>query len=353
MSDEDRAVPEIEAHFAAASDADAPLDVQIDPDLPPRPDDGLTPRERRERRLKLRRERKRQVRRRVLMIVAVLTVLVVFMYSAWPVMAARLEAAKQMDQAQALLAQAKPTVDDIDRIVTTQLSARATNGVPDIATRVLIARRDLRAAAALLDDAMPHLTDQEQTRAKQIQTATTARLDMLDNSPAILTTSVKAVTAKTVADEAWLLTQGSSTVESAALTAYKSGKASAIASASASLQRVKGQLADSRLLYSQAATAFPAAGFDRYTAYSDLRIQAVTVLAHGMVAWLQGDVAGAAIDYAVYRRAAKKAADAAATLPAAPNAPGQGFRRVAGHAADAYAKARQEALNADKALGVE
>jgi hypothetical protein len=173
----------------------------------------------------------------------------------------------------------------------------------------------------------------------------------VQHAPAILATSAKAVKAKTFADQAWKTTQSASAAETAAVSLYRTGKASSVASASASLQRVTGQLGDARALYSQAASAFPGAGFERYVASTSQRSQAVKLLTAAVATWLSGDTAGASADYAAYLKAAATASAAAAKLPAAPTVPGRTFRKVAGPAVDAYAKAKQQMIDADKALG--
>jgi hypothetical protein len=123
-----------------------------------------------------------------------------------------------------------------------------------------------------------------------------------------------------------------------------------VESASVSLQRVKGQLTTARALYSQAAAAFPGAGFEQYAAYIDLRVLGVKQLASASSKWLKGNSAGAAADHVSYGLTVANASAALAKLPPAPAAPGQAFRKVAGPATDAYTKAKKQALDADKAL---
>lgn len=310
-------------------------------------DDGLTPRERRQ--LRLQRQRERRIWTGLAG--AGLVVLLLFLLAFWPVMAGRLNAAKQLDEAQALLGQASSTMAPLDKLVSAQLSPAAAGGVPSSAAQILVARRELNQALALVDDAMPHLTEDEQKRGELIRTAAKARLVMINRAPAILAASAKAVDSKSLVDRAWELTLHASASEIAASSNYGLGKASAVESASVSLQRVKGQLGDARSLYSQAASAFPGLDFERYVAYVDVRRQGVALLSQAAAQWLEGDVVGAAASHAAYERSVAKASAAVAKLPSAPGAPGRAFRIVAGPAADAYAHAKQQALDAEKALG--
>ena len=319
-------------------------------DAPTAPDDGLTPRERRQLRQAQARQRKRERLVWFGLIVAGILALCAFMFLFWPVMAGRLDAVKHVDEAQALLDRAKPTVSSIDKLVTTQLSASAAAGVPDTAPQILVARRDLKEALALVDSAMPHLTEDEQKHATDVRAASKARLDMLDRAPAILVASVKAVKAKTLVDQAWEEARVATIAETSASKNYALATASAVESASVSLQRIKGQLSDARQLYGQAVAAFPGASLERFTSYIDMRSQAVKLFSAAASAWLSGDKAGATADFAAYNRQLAKAAASIASPPAAPAAPGQAFRKVAGSAADAYNKAKKQATDADKAL---
>jgi len=325
-------------------------DSSASDDAPAASDDDLTPRERRRLRQEQIRRRKRERLVWIGMVAAGLLVLSAFLYFFWPVMAGRLDAVKKIDQAQALLERAKPTVNSIDKLVTAQLSPSAAPGVPDSAPQILIARRDLKQALALVDEAMPHLTEEEQRHATDVRAATKARLDMLDHAPAILVASVKAVKAKTLVDRAAQEASAAAIAETAASKNYSLGTASAVESASVSLQRVKGQLADARLLYAQAAAAFPGGGLERFSAYIDARTQAVKLFSGAASAWLAGNRPTAAAQFAAYGRQLAKAAASIANQPSAPAAPGQAFRKVAGPAADAYNKAKKQASDADKAL---
>ena len=310
-------------------------------------DDDLTPQQRRA----LRQQEHRERRIWTGLVFAGLVVLVAFLFAFWPVMAGRLDAAKKLDQAQALLDQAKGTVDSVNRTVTKQLSPEADAGVPDTAAQILVGRRELNQAVALIDSAMPHLTEDEQTRGGLIRAAAEARLAMLHRAPTILVASVKAVASKSLADRGWALTVSATAEETRAVQGYLLQTAPGVENASAAIARIKGSLTDAASLYSQAASAFPNAGFDRYVSYADKRVRAVSLLKQAAASWLSGNRAGAALSFAAYKAARAQADAAGKQLPYAPGAAsGEGFRKVAGFAADAYAKAKKQALDADKAL---
>ena len=280
-----------------------------------------------------------------------LIVLVLFLLVFWPVMQGRLNAGKQVDQAIALLRQAEGTTASVDKTVALQLSPDALPSAPNVAAEILVARRDLGQASRLLDDAMPHLTEEEQHRAALAKAAVQARLATIDNAPAILIASVKAVQAKTLGDRAWKLTLRASANEIEAAHAYELQTASAVETASVAIATIQGELGDARQLYSQAASAFPDAGFERYMSYVDARRSEVALLSQASMLWLGDSRAQAKKTFARYESSLAVSAAALALLPYAPGtATGTAFRKIAGSHADAYAKAKKQADEADKAL---
>jgi hypothetical protein len=278
-------------------------------------------------------------------------VVAAFLILMWPVMAARLGAAKQLDDAYALLGQAENSIAQVDKVVQRQLSAEAAPSVRDLKPELAVAKRELAQADALVADAMPHLTEDEQARGELIKSAIAARREMVERTPGILTASTKAVRAKTAADRGWSLTLRANAAAESAARSYRRHTASAVTTAAASIATIRGALADSRVFYSEAASAFPEAGFERYTAYVDAKSAEIGQLESAARAWLRHDLASASRLFAAYQKSAAKTSAQFKQLPGAPGvATGQAFRRLVGGAADAYAKARTKAEQADKAL---
>ena len=311
-----------------------------DEDLEGPPDDWMTPELR---------ERERRMWR--WLILGGVALVVLFVFAFWPVMAGRLNAAKQLDEAQALLGQAENSVDAVDKAVTIQLSPDAASSLADYSPQILVARRELKQAVALVGDAMPHLTEDEQSCGQLISTAANARLAMLARAPGILATSVKAVKAKALADQGWQQLGQASAEETMAVESYGQKTASAVESASVDAQRALESVNGARTPFSQAATEFSQAGFDRYVAYTKTRATALRSLLAAAKAWLAGDTGSAATAYRAYALSVAKARAAEAALPYAPGAAtSRAFRTLVGGSVAAYSKARTEALNADKAL---
>jgi hypothetical protein len=343
-----------EAHADATSDADAPAAAQEgDAQFPADPDTDETAVSRREA-LSARRRAALEARDRrtwIWLSLAGAGVLALFLLGFWPVMAGRLEAAKQLDQAAALLGQASGTVGIIDKVVVNQLSAEPTQQIPDTAAEAAVARRELKQALALLDDAMPHLTEDEQRRGELVRTAVQARLQMLDSAPAILKTSVRAVRAKELADSTALQIKKADESEAKANTLYDQQTAVGVQDAGVLYGAASESLRLARTSCSQAATAFAEADFSAYIRYIDLRLAALETAKQSTTVWLAGDTAGGALLHKAYESQSKLATAAAKKLPDAPSrVVGDAFKKVAGGSRSAYEKARTQAQDAELAL---
>lgn len=269
----------------------------------------------------------------------------------WPALSAQADARKNLAAASALLAQARSTVSTIDKQVDTQLSTDAAPGVPSTAAETLVARRELRQAVKLADEAAPHLAGSERERAALTKSSASARLVMIDRAPAILVASAKAVRAKTLGDQAWRQMQLASRTETTAASNYGKGTPSGVEAAAVSVNVIKERLGDARRLFSEAASASPEAGFDRYVAYTDSKAKEAAQLGRAATQWLDFERSAAAVTFKQYRAHVARSSAALELLPGAPGyATGEGFRKVAGGAADAYTKAKKQAAQADRAL---
>jgi len=116
------------------------------------------------------------------------------------VMGGRLEAAKQLDGARALLKETQPVFADLDDAVRANPNTTAATKAQRITGRLAPVRVRLANAIAELDAGMPHLTDAEQRHARLVQTASEARIEILDASLPILS-AMKGATAATSSAE--------------------------------------------------------------------------------------------------------------------------------------------------------
>jgi hypothetical protein len=278
-------------------------------------------------------------------------VLILFLLAFWPVMRGRLDAAKQLDEAQALLKQARGSVSDVDRVVAQQLSADPSVATPDVSPQVLVARRELTQIDALVDDAMPHLTEDEQRRATLVRDAADARLAMLESAPTMLKTSARSATSLEPANAAWQEAQLANHSEASANAQYGKQTALGVRTSADLYARAAAQLKSGNSLYSQAASAFPEAGYIRYADQGNLRINALRLATASTASWLAGNRALAKAQHAQYVAQSAKAEAAAKALPAPPGrAGGDAFEQIAGRSRQAYEAARAKAVAADEAL---
>jgi hypothetical protein len=278
-------------------------------------------------------------------------VLLVFLLAFWPVMKGRLNAAKQLDDATALLKQARGSVSDVDRLVAAQLSAQPSATAPDVSPQILVARRELMQIDTLIDDAMPHLTEDEQRRAVLLREAADARLGMLAAAPALLKLSAKSARALAPANAAWRESQLADQTEASANAQYAKQTALSVRMSSDSYGQASTQVKTANSLYSQAASAFPEAGYNRYVDQGNLRIVALKSATASAASWVSGNKAIAATQHAQYVSQSAKAQAAAKALPSPPGrAAGDAFERLAGASRQAYEAARAKVVAADEAL---
>ncbi len=278
-------------------------------------------------------------------------VVVLFLVGFWPVMQGRLDAANQLAQAITLLTQAKGSVSDVDRIVAQQLSSEPSASMPDVSPQVLVARRELTQIDVLIDDAMPHLTDDEQRRAKLVRQASDARLAMLDSMPTLLKASVRSARAMVPADAAWQQTQLADQAEASANAQYAKQTALGVRTSADLYGRASAQLKSASSLYSQAASAFPEAGYARYTDQSGLRVSALKLASMSTASWLSGNTALAKAQHEQYASQSAAAAAVAKALPSPPGrAGGDAFTNIAAASRQAYEAARAKVVAADEAL---
>jgi hypothetical protein len=283
--------------------------------------------------------------------IAAAVVLVLFMLAFWPVMRGRLDAAKQLDDSQALLAQVRSGASDIDRVVQQQLSGSPAVTVPDLAPQTLVIRRDIHQIDALIGDALPHLTEDEQRQANLVQEAADARLGMLDAAPAIVRLSARSERALRAADVGWEQTQLANSSEASADAQYAKQTAVGVATAGNLYARATTQLKSASALYSQAASWFPEAGYKRYADQTNMRIAALAFATAGTKSWLAGDTALAQSQHAQYVAANAKATAVGKALASPPGrAGGDAFEKLAGSARQEYEAARAKAVAADAAL---
>jgi hypothetical protein len=269
----------------------------------------------------------------------------------WRVMGARLDSARKLDQAIILVESADRAVIAIDEVVRAEVTPEVGQKALELAPTVATASRQLSDAVVLIDASYSKLNNEERRKATLLRTTSKAKLAMLEQAPLILAANVKVANAQPLAKDAWAQTTAADKLADEAVASYnKLTKAGVQTSAVKNAEAEKG-FASARSLFSQAATAFPEAGMDRYVAYVDQKLVQIAISRRSDAAYLTGKLAFANSLIAAYNAADAKGVAMAKQLPASPmTAIADAYKRIADTATDTYFKARQKASDADQAL---
>jgi hypothetical protein len=220
-----------------------------------------------------------------------------------------------------------------------------------VAPQIEVARKQLSQAATLATADIDRLTDDEQEQARLVETASKARLEMLDSAPAVLSATQKAATAAGLADQAWARTLAADRLAKQSVADYNKLKKADVKNASAANDSAKAGFVAARDLFSQAASAFPEAELSVFVTYVDERIALVAISKKADAAWLSGNVSQANRLIASYNKRDTAVAERAKQLPVSPaSAVAEAYKALADAPSSAYYKARQKAAEADDAL---
>ncbi len=269
----------------------------------------------------------------------------------WQVVEGRLDAAKKLDRAIALLAQTDETIVAVDEAVRADVSPEAASAARAATTRIAASRKLLEEAATLSVAGIDRLTDDEQEQAYLVEAAAKARLEMLDSAPAVLSATEKAAVSAALVDQAWAKTLAADRLAKQSVADYNKLKRADVKNASAANDGAKAGFIEARDLFSQAASAFPEAELSAFVTYVDDRIALVAVSKKADAAWLSGSVSQANKLIASYNKRDAAVAERAKQLPVSPaSAVAEAYKALADAPSSAYYKARQKAAEADNAL---
>lgn len=294
----------------------------------------------------------RAARRAVIAVIAV--ILVVFVAAGiigTKAISRRFAGARNLDEARQLLNDADPTVLDIDQAVRAEASAEVAQQARSLLARIPDVTEQLARAVRLVDAAMESVTDDEQQQAKLLRAAAVARERMLDPAVTILDATAKAGDALKPAEEGWKIVAAAERLADDSVRQYNLlTKAGVTASSKLALQ-AKAELERARPYFSEAATAFPEAGFDRYTRFIDAKVELLELSRQSNALWLAGKVTEANKLIARYNVQDKTVVALAAELPDSTGAAiADAYERLAGAATTEYFDARKAATKADAEL---
>lgn len=263
----------------------------------------------------------------------------------------RFAGARDLDQAQELLKAADAVVLDVDQVVRAEANAEIAASARALGSRIPIAKSDLEAASRLVEGAMDSITEDEQRRALLLKSAAAARLEMLGPAQIILAGTAKAGDALEPSRLGWELLVAAEKLADDSVKQYNRLTKQSVAASSKLASQAEAELSKARSHFSEAATAFPEARFDRYLEYIDAKVILLSLSRQSNTLWLAGKLAEANAAIARYNTQDTTAVALAAALPESPGkAIADAYEGIAGTATKEYFSARESATKADAKL---
>lgn len=263
----------------------------------------------------------------------------------------RFEGARDLDKAASLLERADAVVLDVDEVVRSEATSEVATQAKALQAKLPSARRDLEECQRLIADAMDKVTGDEQRHARLLQASVAARLKMLDPASVILEANVKAGQALQPSQDGWAIVLAAEKLADQSVVEYnRLTRPGVTRSTQLALQAAR-RFGSARAYFSQAATAFPEAGFERYVKLIDAKIALLAISRQSNSAWLAGNILSANAAIRRYNVQEKQVLKLAGALPATPGTTvADAYETLAGAATKLYDTARREATEADARL---
>lgn len=263
----------------------------------------------------------------------------------------RFEGARNLDTALDLLEQADEVVLDVDEVVRSEVSTALAQRATQLITRLPGTRRDLERAERLISGAMDSVTEDEQRRARLLRGSVLARLEMLDSADAILDANIKAGLSLAPSQDGWTHVLAAEKLADESVREYNKLTQASVRRSSRLVSQATSRLKRASPYFSQAATAFPEAGFDKYIDFIDEKVALLALSEQSNKAWLAGNVAAANAAIRRYNTKEKAVLALATALPPTPGrAVASAYEALAGEATKDYDAARKKATEADARL---
>ncbi len=263
----------------------------------------------------------------------------------------RFEGARDLDRALVLLEEADEVVLDVDEVVRSEVSTSLAKQADELRGKLPGARRDLKESERLISDAMEKVTEDEQRRARLLRGSVQARLEMLESADVILDANVKAGLALAPSQEGWTLVLAAEKLADESVREYNRLQQASVARSTRLATQATTRLRAAAPYFSEAATAFPEGGFDRYVAFIDGKVALLALTRKTNNAWLKGDIAASNAAVKSYNTKEQEVLALARVLPATPGkAVSDAYDRLAGEATRRYDAARKKATEADARL---
>lgn len=269
----------------------------------------------------------------------------------WPIIGGRLDAAKNLDTAAAILSQSDADVALIVRASSGGPSAETTALVADAQRILPSARGELARGTALASTGFERLTDDEQKRSQLTRAALTARVALLDAAAPILSAEQSASIALPLATRAWNTAVAASAAEKDAVAAYDLKTAAGLDRAASQANTSAEAFAEAYNAFTNAENAYPALKRAGFSAYVKLRVEQSLLFQRAITARRAGDISGANALVISFNDAQARNAQTAKALPATPaQAVADAFAADIAASKIAFERARRKADEADAAL---
>ncbi len=272
----------------------------------------------------------------------------VFAYQSF---SARMAAANDIDAAVKLIGDADTIVVQIDEVVRAEVTPELAARAKGASSRVPEAKSMLEDAVSKLKDARELSTTDDQERVDAFTAAAQARLDMLEQAPAVLDYNAKASAALDPAKTAWAKVVAADRLSDRAVASYNKLTKPGVQQSSKLNRQAAAELALAKEGFTEAESSFSEAPFELYLAYVEARIRLNKLSQQSDAAWLKNDIKKANQIIAAYNVEDKKAVEQAKALPASTDrAIADAYENAAKQATDAYYEARDAATKADEEL---
>jgi hypothetical protein len=219
--------------------------------------------------------------------VVLIAALGVFSYMTWT---QRSDAARRIDEATNLVERADQVVVEVDEVVRAEISSQTAAAATAVTPKVPEAAGLLREAIEILDGSATGADDAGRERADALKEAALARLDMLSQAPTIIEATRGASDSLPLGADAWERTLQADTLGKRAVAAYNKLNKAGVTESSRLNKSAATELAAARAGMDAAEKAFPAAVFEGYLAYLDLRIEMNVLSQQSDAAWLKGEL---------------------------------------------------------------
>jgi hypothetical protein len=250
-----------------------------------------------------------------------------------------------------LIEEADAVVVQVDAVVRSDVTTELAETADLAAGRVPEGQWQLKDALESIEGVKQKGNRRDRQRAQLMSEASNARLDMLEQAPAILRLNAQAAEALPLARTGWESVLAADRSSDEAVAAYNKLTKVGVKKSRRLNQKASEQLAQAREQFTQAEAVFPEAAFDIYIAYIDTRIRLNELSQQSDEAWLDDDTGQANAIIAQYNALDATGVTQAQALPKSPEqAIAEAYEAAAREATNAYYNARDAATAADEKL---